>query len=190
MDTRGRWQARPAYAVPRTTCPCQGAGLRGHQHAAGQCVPGHARHIERGLLERGDFEAHGEFRLLSRHHRRSDRGEGDGQGHAVGFAATGDGSQSACRRLQQRLRLRLSELPFVVGANNAAAFRSASARGFRAPVRRRRQRGRAARGAPEPRQSARCVHIADRPSEAARRRTRSRPPGSIRRQRAAGRTRN
>ena len=39
--------------------------------------------------------------------------------------------------MQQRLRLRLHELPFLVLADDAATLRSASAQGVRAPVRRR-----------------------------------------------------
>ena len=51
------------------------------------------------------------------------------------------------RPVRQRLRLRLSEQPLVVVADDAAAGRGASAHRVRAPVRRRRQRGRTARRA-------------------------------------------
>ena len=61
------------------------------------------------------------------------------QRHADPVARARHRSDRAGRQLRQRLRLRLSEQPVVVVADDAAADRSRPARGLRAAVRRRRQ---------------------------------------------------
>ena len=61
--------------------------------------------------------------------------------------AARDGSEPARRRVQQRLRVRLSELPLLVVADDAASVRGASARRIRTLIRRGRQCGRPPRGA-------------------------------------------
>ena len=66
---------------------------------------------------------------------------------------TRDGSEPARRCVQQRLRVRLSELPLMVVADDPASVRGASARRLRAPVRRGRQCGRAPRGAAQSRRA-------------------------------------
>ena len=109
--------------------------------------PGHARHVERRVPERGEGEVDREQRLLPRHDRRSDRGAADRPGDAAAVARAVDGFADSRRPVRQRLRLRLSEQSFVVVADDAAAGRGASAHRVRASVRRRRQRAGAPRGA-------------------------------------------
>ena len=95
---------------------------------------------------------------LSGHDGRPDRGQADGPRDAAGLAPARDGSEPARRRVQQRLRVRLSELPLLVVADDPASVRGASARRLRAPVRRGRQCGRAPRGAAQSGKPARFVH--------------------------------
>ena len=97
--------------------------------------------------ERGVLEAHRELGLLPGHDDRSDCGEADRPRHAAAVARTGDGSESARRRMQQRICVCLSELPVVVVADDLAAIRSASTHRVRAPLRRGREHGGAARRA-------------------------------------------
>ena len=58
-----------------------GAGQRAadgrHQPQAREILPGHARHVERGVPERGVRQTHRELGLFSRHHRRPGGGEAD-----------------------------------------------------------------------------------------------------------------
>ena len=67
----------------------------------------------------------GKQRLLPRHDRRSDRRQADGAGHAVAVARAGNGPDGSGGAVRQRLRLRLSEQPVVVVADDAAAVRGA-----------------------------------------------------------------
>ena len=136
------------------------------QPQAGKVLPRHARHVERGVPERGLRQTHRELGLLPGHDRRPGRGQADGPGHATAVARAVDGPELARRRVQQRLRLRLSELPLLVVSDDPAALRSASAPRVRAPLRRRRKRRRAARGAAQPRQPARFVQRRHRAPQA------------------------
>ena len=167
--------------------PVKNQRHRHHQHPAAEFLSRHARHVELGVSERGLLEAYRELRLLSRHDDGPDCGQADGPRHAAAVARAGDGSESARRRMQQRIRLRLSELPVLVFADDAAALRSASAHRLRAPVRRGRQRGGAPRGTPQPGESARFVQQRHRAAEAARRHTGSRTCRSVSRQRSRDR---
>ena len=92
----------------------------------------------------------------------------DGARDAACVARARDGPEPARRRVQQRLRVRLSELPLMVFADDPAPLRSASADRLRAPLRRGRQRGRAPRGAAESCEPARFVQRRYRAAEAAR----------------------
>ena len=91
-------------------------------------------------------------RLRAGHDGRSDRRARDRPRHADPVARDRHRSHRAGRQLRQRLRVRLSEQPVVVVADDAAADRGRSARRVRAAVRRRRQPGAAARRAEEERQ--------------------------------------
>ena len=146
----------------------QRPGDRHHQHAAAECLPGHARHVERGVPERGLRQAHRELGLFSGHDDRPDRGQADRPRDAAAVARARDGSEPARRRVQQRIRVRLSELPLLVFADDPAPLRGASAHRLRAPLRRGRQRRRAARGAAQPGQPARFVQRRHRAAQAAR----------------------
>src|SRR5262249_61312178 len=86
-------------------------------------------------------------RLLSRNDRRSDRRAGGGPPDGPAVARAGDGPAADRRPVRQRLRLRLSEQPLVVVADDAAAVGSASAYRRRASVRRGRQPRRSPLGA-------------------------------------------
>src|SRR5439155_713351 len=77
-------------------------------------LPGHARHGQRGIPERGLRQTHREFGLLSGHHRRPGCGEADRPRHAAAVARTGHGPEPGRWRVQQRLRVRLSELSLLV----------------------------------------------------------------------------
>ena len=81
----------------------------------------------------------------------------DGPRHAAAVAGAVDGPAADGGPVRQRLRLRVSEQPFVVVADHAAAGRGASPTRVRATVRRRRQRGRPPGGAAAAGQPARCV---------------------------------
>ena len=70
-----------------------------------------------------------------------------GQETQLAVARAGDGPDGSGRAVRQRLCVRLPEQSVVVVADDAAAVRSASARGVRAAVRRRRQLGGAPQGA-------------------------------------------
>ena len=118
-----------------------------HQHGVAECVSGHARDFQRGVLERGQGEAHRKLGLLSRHDSRPDRGPANRPEHAAAVAGNVDGLAGHRRPVRQRLRLRLSEQSFLVVADDAAAGRSASANRVRESVRRRRQPGRSPRRA-------------------------------------------
>ena len=100
-------------------------------------------------------EADREHGLLPGHDGRSDRRPADRPGDAAAVAGTVDGPAVDRRPVRQRLRLRLSEQPFVVVADDAAAGRGASADRLRESVRRRRQRGRTPRRARRSSQPAR-----------------------------------
>ena len=63
---------------------------RHHQHAAAECLSGHARHVQRGVPERGLRQAHRELGLFSGHDGRPDRGQADGPRDAAG-------RRSSCR---------------------------------------------------------------------------------------------
>ena len=117
--------------------------------------PGHARDLERGVPERGHGEADREHRLPPRHHGRSDRRQADRQPDAAAVARALDGSAPDRRAMRQRLRLRVSEQPVLVVADDPAARRGAPAHRVRAPVRRRGQRDRAPRRAAAPGEPAR-----------------------------------
>src|SRR6266571_4736831 len=56
------------------------------------------------------------------HSRWIPRGQGDRPRDAAGVARARDGSEPARRRVQQRLRVRLSELPLMVVADDPASF--------------------------------------------------------------------
>ncbi len=79
-------------------------------------------------------------RLPARHLRRPDRGEGARQVHAAGVARARARAAAARRQLRLRLHLRL-HVDVVARTDQPAAGRNQSARGVRAPVRRRRQHG-------------------------------------------------
>ena len=187
MDAARPGNAHRAVAHPASARTGQRSRDRHHQHAAAEFLSGHARHIELGVSERGLREAHRELGLLSGHDDGPDRGQADGPRHAAAVARARDGSEPARRRVQQRLRVRLSELPVLVVADDPAALRSASAHRLRAPVRRGRQRGRAPRGAAQPGEPARFVQRRHRAAQAARRHTRSRSRRSVSRQRSRDR---
>ena len=165
-----RGHAHPAVADPASARIGEKPRHRHHQHPAAEFLSRHARHVELGVSERGVLEAYRELGLLSRHDDGPDCGQADGPRHAVAVARARDGSESAGRRLQQRIRVRLSELPVLVVADDPAALRSASAHRLRAPVRRGRQRGGAPRGAPQPGEPARFLQQRHRAAQAARRR--------------------
>ena len=133
------------------------------QPGAAERLPRHARDLERRVPERRQGEAHREHRLLPRHDGRSDRRAADRPGHAAAVARAVDGPAVGRRPVRQRLRLRLSEQPLLVVADDAAAGRGPSADRLREPVRRRRQRRRAPRRAAEAGQPARLGHRRARP---------------------------
>jgi hypothetical protein len=60
-------------------------------------LSGHARHVQRGVSERGARQAHGELGLFPGHDGRSARGQGTGTRHAAGLARAGDRSEPAGR---------------------------------------------------------------------------------------------
>ena len=167
VDAARRGEADPAVADTALARAGERPGHGHHQHAASELLSGHARHVELGVPERGLLEAHRELGLLPRHDDGSDCGQADGPRHAAAVARAVDGPEPARGRVQQRIRLRLSELPVVVVADDPAAVRSASAHRLRAPVRRRRQRGGAARGAAWPGEPARFVQHRHRAAQAA-----------------------
>ena len=107
----------------------------------------HARDVQRRVPERGEGEVDREHGLLPRHDGRSDRGAADRPADAAAVARAVDGPAPDGGPVRQRLRVRLSEQPLVVVADDAAAGRGASAHRLRAAVRRGRQRGRPPRGA-------------------------------------------
>ena len=127
------------------------------------------------LPERGPGEADREHRLLPRHDRRPDRRPADRPGDAVAVARDVDGPALDRRPVRQRLRLRLSEQPLVVVADDAAAVRGPPADRLRAPLRRGRERRRPPRRAEEAGQPARLGHRGDRPPEEPARPGGSRP---------------
>ena len=153
-----------------------------HQPAAAERLPGDARHRERRIPQRGVRQAHRELGLLSGHDDRSNRGEADRPRDAIAVARARDGSEPARRRVQQRLRVRLSELPLLVVADHPAPLRGASAHRLRPALRRGRQRRRAASGAAQPGKPARFVHGRHRAAQAARGRARSRSRRSVSRE--------
>ena len=163
----GAGQADPAVADIAFARAGERPGHGHHQHAASELVPGHARHVELGVPERGILEAHRELGLLPRHDDGSDCGEADRPRHAAAVTRAVDGSEPARGRMQQRLCLRVSELPLVVFADDPAALRSASAHRVRAPFRRRRQLGGAPRGIAGQGEPARFVQRRYRAPEAA-----------------------
>ena len=163
----GTGHARRAVAHPRLAGGGERSADGRHQSQAGKSLPGHARHVERGVPERGLRQTHGELGLLSGHHGRPGRGQADGPRHAAAVARAVDGPELARRRVQQRLRLRLSELPLLVVTDDAASLRSASAPRVRAPLRRGRNARRPARGAAQPGQPARFVQRRHRAAQAA-----------------------
>ncbi len=94
----------------------------------------------------------------------------DRQGDAAAVARTVDGPGVNGWPVRQRLRLRVPEQPLVVVADDAAAFRSASAQSVRAAVRRWRQLSRPTGGDAEERQPARLDAVRHRaPAAQARR---------------------
>ena len=122
VDAGRRGETDPAVADIALDRAGERPGHGHHQHAASELVPGHARHVELGVPERGLLEAHRELGLLPRHDDRSDCGEADGPRYAAAVARAFDGPEPARGCVQQRIRLRLSELPVVVVADDAAAF--------------------------------------------------------------------
>src|SRR5436190_1079966 len=59
--------------------------------------------------------------LFFGHHGRPDRGQRDWSRYTTRFTRVGDGSESVGRCVQQRLCMRVSELPLMVVADNAAS---------------------------------------------------------------------
>ena len=103
-----------------------------HEPGAAERLPRHARDLQRRLPERRPGEADREHRLLPRHDRRPDRRPADRPGDAAAVARAVDGPALDRRPVRQRLRLRLSEQPLVVVADDAAAGRGPPADRLRA----------------------------------------------------------
>ena len=142
LDPTRPGKARRVVTHPRPAQAGEGSGDCRHQYAVAECLSGYSRHLQLGVSERGERQTHGELGLFFGHDRRPDRGQADGPRDAAGLAPAGHGLKPAGRRLQQRLRVRVSELPLMVVADNPASVRGASASRLRAPVRRGRQCGR------------------------------------------------
>ena len=110
----------------------------------------HARDLQRRLPERGHGEVDREHATITwappsiRSPRKQIGQETQLPSLELAMDLLHDG-----RPVRQRLRLRLSEQSLLVVADDAAAGRGASAHRLRAPVRRRRQRGRTPGGAAE-----------------------------------------
>ena len=147
MDAAGPGTAHRADADSAAARLRQRPGDGRHEPAAAERLPGDARHRERRIPQRGVRQAHRELGLLSGHDDRPNRGEADRPRDAIAVARARDGSEPARRRVQQRLRVRLSELPLLVVADDPAPLRGASAHRLRPALRRGRQRRRAASGA-------------------------------------------
>ena len=150
LDAAGAGHARRAVADPQLAGAGQGA--RDGRHATSELrkrLSRHARDVERRVPERG----------RAKHTESTDYYLGTTVDQ-IAAKQIGRETQlpslelsmdllSTRRPVRQRLRLRLPEQPVVVVADDAAALRSASADRLRAPLRRGRQRRRAARRAAE-----------------------------------------
>ena len=83
--------------------------------------PGHPRHLQRRVPERGQGEVDRKHRLLPGHDGRPDRREADRPGNAAAVAGAGDGPAPDGRPVRQRLCVRLPEQSLVVVADDAAS---------------------------------------------------------------------
>ncbi len=100
--------------------------------------PGHPRHVQLRIPERRAGQADREHRLLPGDHRRPDRRAADRPGDATAVARDVDGPALDRRPVRQRIRLRLSEQPLVVVADDPLAVRGTPSDRLRAALRRRR----------------------------------------------------
>ena len=177
VDSAGRETLDELSPILEPAGPGQAARDGDHEPGAAERLPRHARDLQLRVPERRPGEADREHGLLPRHDRRSDRRPADRPGDAVAVARDVDGPALDRRPVRQRLRLRLSEQPLVVVADDAAAVRGPPADRLRAAVRRRRQRRRPPGRPEEAGQPARLGHRRDRPPEEPARPGRSRRVG-------------
>ena len=153
MDAAGRGAHHRAVAVaPHADAVARSPHRRQQSRAAQRLHDGQSRLVQLRVPQLLARQAHRRQRLRARHHGRPDRGAGPRRRDADPVARDRHRPDCAGRQLRQRLRLRVSEQPVLVVADDAAADRGRSARGVRAVVRRWRQPG--ARGAPSSRRAA------------------------------------